>query len=91
MAIYVDMDCRLPHRILAKCRLLLCGLSSLTKITFRTALAALASFVLAVLLGPKVIAWLRARFREPPCERSTDCASCINIKQPRQRWAAYFW
>jgi phospho-N-acetylmuramoyl-pentapeptide-transferase len=47
-------------------------LSNFSKITFRTALAALASFVLAVLLGPRVIAWLRARFREPPCERTPE-------------------
>jgi phospho-N-acetylmuramoyl-pentapeptide-transferase len=37
----------------------------LDKITFRAAMAALAGFVLAILLGPRVIAWLRARFREP--------------------------
>ncbi len=48
------------------------ALGSFTKITFRTALAALASFVLAVLLGPRVIAWLRARFREPPCQRTPE-------------------
>jgi phospho-N-acetylmuramoyl-pentapeptide-transferase len=47
-------------------------LGSFSKITFRTALAALASFVLAVLLGPRVIAWLRARFREPLCDRSPE-------------------
>ncbi len=44
-------------------------LSGFTKITFRTALAALASFVMAVLSGPRVIRWLRTRFREPPCQR----------------------
>jgi phospho-N-acetylmuramoyl-pentapeptide-transferase len=48
------------------------ALGSFNKITFRTALAALASFVLAVLTGPHVIAWLRARFREPPCDRSPE-------------------
>lgn len=44
-------------------------LGGFTKITFRTALAALAGFVLAVLWGPRVIRWLRSRFREPPCQR----------------------
>jgi phospho-N-acetylmuramoyl-pentapeptide-transferase len=40
-------------------------LALLDKITFRAALAAMVSFVLALALGPRVIAWLRARFREP--------------------------
>src|SRR5262245_23812050 len=35
------------------------------KITTRAGLAALVSFVLAILLGTRVIAWLRDRFREP--------------------------
>ena len=35
------------------------------KITFRASLAAMASFVLAVILGPRLIAWLNRRFREP--------------------------
>ena len=39
--------------------------ASLGKITFRAALAAMAGFLLAVLLGPRWIAWLRCRFREP--------------------------
>ncbi len=38
---------------------------SLEKITLRAALAAMASFVLAVAMGPHGIAWLRAHFREP--------------------------
>ena len=43
-----------------------CGeLASLEKITFRASLAALASFVLALVLGPRLIAWLRVRFQEP--------------------------
>jgi phospho-N-acetylmuramoyl-pentapeptide-transferase len=37
----------------------------LTKITPRAALAALAGFLLAVLLGSRWIGWLRQRFREP--------------------------
>jgi phospho-N-acetylmuramoyl-pentapeptide-transferase len=41
------------------------GLAPLAKITSRATLAAGASFLLAVLLGRPMIAWLRARFREP--------------------------
>ena len=40
-------------------------LPGLGKITARAALAALAAFLLAVLLGPRSIAWLARRFREP--------------------------
>ncbi|HEY2881602.1 MAG TPA: hypothetical protein VGJ15_04200, partial [Pirellulales bacterium] len=40
------------------------------KITFRTALAALAGFLLSLLLGPWVISWLNTRFREPVSDRS---------------------
>jgi phospho-N-acetylmuramoyl-pentapeptide-transferase len=40
-------------------------LVALEKITFRASLAALAGFLLALVLGPRLIAWLRARFREP--------------------------
>lgn len=39
--------------------------AALGKITFRASLAALAGFLLAVALGPRWIAWLRRRFREP--------------------------
>ena len=39
--------------------------AALGKITLRAALAAMVSFLLAVLLGPRLIAWLRRRFREP--------------------------
>lgn len=35
------------------------------KITFRASLAAMVGFLLAVLLGPRWIEWLRCRFREP--------------------------
>ncbi|MEX0936273.1 MAG: phospho-N-acetylmuramoyl-pentapeptide-transferase [Pirellulales bacterium] len=38
---------------------------SLAKITLRASLAALASFLLGVTLGPRMIRWLAARFREP--------------------------
>jgi phospho-N-acetylmuramoyl-pentapeptide-transferase len=40
-------------------------LGPLEKITLRAALAALVSFVLALLVGRRWIAWLGARFREP--------------------------
>ena len=41
------------------------SLASLGKITARASLAALVSFLLAVILGPRSIAWLARRFREP--------------------------
>ncbi|MHC4180989.1 MAG: phospho-N-acetylmuramoyl-pentapeptide-transferase, partial [Planctomycetota bacterium] len=41
------------------------GLAGLGKITFRASLAAMAGFLLAVLMGPRWIAWLKRRFREP--------------------------
>ncbi len=41
------------------------SLAALGKITFRASLAAMLSFLLAVLLGPRMIAWLGGRFREP--------------------------
>jgi phospho-N-acetylmuramoyl-pentapeptide-transferase len=41
------------------------GLAALGKITFRASLAAMAGFLLAVLLGPWWIGWLKRRFREP--------------------------
>ncbi len=44
-------------------------LLGLDKITSRAALAALAAFGLAVITGPRMIRWLRSRFREPPCSR----------------------
>lgn len=40
-------------------------LGALGKITFRASLSALAAFLLAVVLGPRWIGWLRRRFREP--------------------------
>lgn len=40
-------------------------LTALDKITLRGSLAALVSFVLALILGPWLIAWLAGRFREP--------------------------
>ena len=40
-------------------------LAALEKITFRASACAMVSFLLALLLGPRLIAWLRGRFREP--------------------------
>lgn len=40
-------------------------IAAFQKITLRAALAAMVSFLLATLLGPRMIRWLRARFREP--------------------------
>jgi len=55
--------------------------AALQKITLRAALAALASFVLAVLLGPRCIAWLRRRFREPI---KSDSAEIQRLHQGKQ-------
>jgi len=40
-------------------------LAAVEKITFRAAVAAGVAFALALALGPRMIAWLRRRFREP--------------------------
>lgn len=40
-------------------------LEAMEKITFRASLAAVAAFALALVLGPRLIGWLRARFPEP--------------------------
>jgi phospho-N-acetylmuramoyl-pentapeptide-transferase len=48
------------------------GVGAWGKITFRAALAAMVSFLLAVVLGPRLIAWLRTRFREPIKSRSAE-------------------
>ncbi len=42
------------------------------KITFRASLAAMASFFLAVVLGPRLIVWLKKRFREPNTSDSPE-------------------
>jgi phospho-N-acetylmuramoyl-pentapeptide-transferase len=41
------------------------GVAALEKITLRASLAAIVSFVLAVLLGARLIGWLQRHFREP--------------------------
>jgi phospho-N-acetylmuramoyl-pentapeptide-transferase len=56
-------------------------LAVLGKITLRAALAALVSFALAVLLGPRMIAWLRHRFREPI---KCDSPSIAQLHQAKQ-------
>ena len=59
-----------------------CGeLVGLGKITFRAALAAIISFALAVLLGPRMIAWLKRRFREPI---KSDSPHLVQLHQDKQ-------
>lgn len=53
----------------------------LEKITLRASLAALASFALALGLGPRMIAWLRTRFREPILG---DSARLIELHQSKK-------
>ncbi|MBI3838076.1 MAG: phospho-N-acetylmuramoyl-pentapeptide-transferase [Planctomycetia bacterium] len=57
------------------------NLHGLDKITLRASLAAVASFVLALLLGPRLIAWLQARFREPIKSASAEVAQLHQAKQ----------
>ncbi|HYW79520.1 MAG TPA: phospho-N-acetylmuramoyl-pentapeptide-transferase [Thermoguttaceae bacterium] len=57
------------------------ALAALGKITFRAALAAMVGFLLAVLLGPRWIAWLRCRFREPI---KCDSAEVRRLHQDKQ-------
>jgi phospho-N-acetylmuramoyl-pentapeptide-transferase len=57
------------------------GLGAMAKITPRAALAAAVSFALAVLLGPRSIAWLRRRFREPIKSDSPEIARLHRDKE----------
>jgi phospho-N-acetylmuramoyl-pentapeptide-transferase len=57
------------------------SLAGLGKITARAALAALASFLMAVLLGPRSIAWLGRRFREPIKSDSPEIRRLHESKQ----------
>ena len=57
------------------------GLAALEKITFRASLAAMASFVLALVLGPWLIRWLRVRFREPI---KSDSPQICRLHEPKQ-------
>ena len=54
--------------------------AALAKITFRASLAAMISFVLALVLGPRLIAWLRVRFREPI---KSDSAHLVELHQSK--------
>lgn len=56
-------------------------LPAIEKITFRASLSALASFVLALWLGPRLIGWLSGRFREPI---QGDSAYLCQLHQPKQ-------
>ncbi len=56
-------------------------LAALEKITFRASLAAMASFVLALVLGPRLIRWLRVRFREPI---KSDSPQICRLHEPKQ-------
>jgi phospho-N-acetylmuramoyl-pentapeptide-transferase len=56
-------------------------LHGLDKITLRASLAAVASFALAVLTGPRWISWLQARFREPIKSASADVARLHQAKR----------
>ncbi len=54
---------------------------SLHKTTFRASLAAMVSFSLALALGPRLIAWLKVRFREPV---KSDSAVIRQLSQSKQ-------
>ncbi|HEV3138063.1 MAG TPA: phospho-N-acetylmuramoyl-pentapeptide-transferase [Pirellulales bacterium] len=56
-------------------------LHGLDKITLRASLAAIASFSVALLMGPRWIAWLQRRFREPIKSASVDVARLHQAKQ----------
>jgi phospho-N-acetylmuramoyl-pentapeptide-transferase len=57
------------------------GLAAWQKITPRAALAAGVSFVVAIVLGPQWIAWLRKRFREPIKSDSPELVHLHRAKQ----------
>jgi phospho-N-acetylmuramoyl-pentapeptide-transferase len=56
-------------------------LAALGKITLRASLAAMVSFLLAMLLGPRLIAWLARRFREPIKSDSPEICRLHQNKQ----------
>jgi len=56
-------------------------IAALSKTTPRACLAACASFLLALCLGPRVIAWLRVRFREPI---KSDSETLCRLHQGKQ-------
>ncbi|MGB6044059.1 MAG: phospho-N-acetylmuramoyl-pentapeptide-transferase [Pirellulales bacterium] len=51
------------------------------RITLRTLLAAICSFVLAVILGPWIIRWLQTRYREP---NVSDCKQLEQLHSSKQ-------
>ncbi len=55
--------------------------SLLGPLTLRTLLAAICSFALALLLGPRLIGWLRARYREPIV---SDCKPLEQLQSHKQ-------
>ncbi len=59
----------------------LADFTALGKITLRAALAAMVGFLAAVLLGPKWIAWLKRRFREPI---KSDSPEICRLHQDKQ-------
>lgn len=59
----------------------LTNLAALEKITLRGSLAALVSFVLALVLGPWLIGWLAGRFREPI---KGDSEKLCQLQTPKQ-------
>src|SRR5436190_20346052 len=56
-------------------------LGPLSKITFRAALAAGVSFLAALVLGSRMIAWLNRRFREPINSPSAEVRRLLQHKQ----------
>ena len=55
--------------------------AALGKITFRASLAAVVSFTLALLLGPRLIGWLGDRFREPV---KSDSPTIARLHEPKR-------
>ncbi|NUQ63215.1 MAG: phospho-N-acetylmuramoyl-pentapeptide-transferase [Pirellulales bacterium] len=56
-------------------------LPAFEKITLRASLAAVVSFMLAMFLGPRLIEWLRRRFREPI---KCDSARLCELHRPKE-------
>ena len=53
----------------------------LEEVAFRALLAALVSFTLGILLGPRIIVWLQNRFRDPGVNRSPKLGSLNEQKK----------
>ncbi len=56
-------------------------LAALEKITFRASACAMVSFLVALALGPRLIVWLRGRFREPI---KGDSPHLVELQKPKQ-------